>query len=69
MSSFLRRFLGFWLDFLVGDDWVVPVGVVCALGVTALLEHNGVPGWWVLPLAVLGLLVVSVRRARRRIRG
>jgi hypothetical protein len=51
----LLRFL--W-DFVVGDDPLVAAGVVAALALTAVLEV-----WWLLPLAVLVLLYVSLRRA------
>jgi hypothetical protein len=52
------RFLRFLWDFVVGDDPLVAAGVVVALAVTAVLEV-----WWLLPVAVLGLLYVSLRRA------
>jgi hypothetical protein len=53
---------GVW-EFVVGDDWRTAVGVVVALAVTVLLAHAGVAAWWVMPLAVLGLLALSLRRA------
>ncbi len=56
----------FWWDFVVGDDWLVAAGIVVALGVTALLAHHDVSAWWVMPVAVVGLLVLSLRRAIRR---
>ena len=52
------RFVRFWWDFVVGDDWVVAAGTVAALAVTALA---GV--WWLLPPAVVALLYLSLRRA------
>ena len=61
--SFLRSFARFWWDFIVGDDWVVAAGVAVALGLTALLTHEGVNAWWLLPVAVALLLAQSVRRA------
>ena len=64
MSSVLRAARAVW-DFIVGDDWVTAVGVVAALGVTALIAGAGAVAWWVMPAAVLGLLVVSLRRAAR----
>jgi hypothetical protein len=57
-------FAGFW-DFVVGDDWRTALGVVLALALTALLADAGVSAWWVMPLAVLGLLALSIRRAAR----
>lgn len=61
----LRAFLAFWVDFVIGDDWGVAVGVVVALAVTDGLSTLGVPSWWVLPAAVLILLPLSLWRARR----
>jgi hypothetical protein len=52
-------------DFVVGDDWRVALGVVVAVGVTALVATSTVAAWWVLPIAVVGLLADSLRRARR----
>jgi hypothetical protein len=64
--SRLCAFGRFWLDFIVGDDPIVPIGFAAALGVTALLAHSGVPAWWFLPLAAVSLLADSLRRATRR---
>ena len=61
----LRSVLRFWYDFIVGDDWTVAVGVVAALGLTAVLAHAGVPAWWLLPVAVVALLTYSLIRAAR----
>ncbi len=61
----LRRFGLFWLDFVVGDDWRVAVAVAVALVVTAVLAAVAVPAWWVLPVAVTGVLVLSLRQATR----
>ena len=52
------RIARFVWDFVIGDDWVVAAGVVVALAVTAWLEL-----WWLMPLAVLVLLWLSLRRA------
>jgi hypothetical protein len=38
---------------------------VLALGVTALIAAAGAPAWWVMPVAALGLLALSLRRAAR----
>jgi hypothetical protein len=55
---------GVW-EFVVGDDWRSALGVVLALGVTAVLAEIGVAAWWVMPPAVIGLLALSIRRAVR----
>ncbi len=56
--------LGVW-DFVVGDDWLTAFGVVVALGVTAIVAGAGATAWWLMPVAVLALLVLSLRRAAR----
>jgi hypothetical protein len=61
----LRAFaLGAW-DFIVGDDWRTAVGVVIALGVTALVASASIAAWWIAPIMVLALLMLSLRRAVR----
>jgi hypothetical protein len=62
----LRGFLAFWYDFVVGDDWVVAVGVVAALSLTYALSKAAIPAWWLMPVAVGILLPVSLRRLIRR---
>jgi hypothetical protein len=61
----LARFARFWWDFVVGDDWLAAAGVLLAIALTAGLAHSSVSSWWLLPLAVLGLLYVTLRRAIR----
>jgi hypothetical protein len=64
--SRVRAFARFWYGFIFGDDWLIAAGVAAAIGVTALLADGGVAAWWVMPLAVIALLVGSVRRGSRR---
>jgi hypothetical protein len=66
--SYLVRFLRFWYDFIVGDDWTVAVTVVVAVAATYAVAHRGGAAWWILPVAVLATLGVSVLRARREAR-
>jgi hypothetical protein len=61
----VKRFVLFWWNFLVGDDWLVAVGIAVAFGLTALLAATSVPAWWLLPLAVAAVLWTSLRRAAR----
>lgn len=61
VAAFLR---GVW-DFIVGDDWRTALGVVVALGITALVAQAGSSAWWVMPVAVLLLLALSIMRAAR----
>jgi phage shock protein PspC (stress-responsive transcriptional regulator) len=61
--SKLRAFGAFWYDFVIGDDWLVAVGVVIGLAVTYGLDKAGVTAWWVLPLLLVILLPLSLQRA------
>jgi hypothetical protein len=63
----LRRFAHFWWTFVVGDDGRLALGVLAALGVTAVLVSRDVNAWWLLPPAVAVLLWLSVARAARRV--
>ncbi len=56
---------GIW-DFIVGDDWRTAAGVVVAIAATAALQSAGVTAWWLIPLAVVVLLVRSLLTAARR---
>lgn len=60
---YLRSFGRFWWEFVVGDDWLVAVLVAVAIGVTAALAHSGVTAWWLIPVAVVLVLWLSLRRA------
>jgi hypothetical protein len=64
MNSLVKAALAVW-DFVVGDDWVTAIGVVAALGLTAVIAGAGGAAWWVMPAAVIALLALSVRRAAR----
>jgi hypothetical protein len=59
------RFLRFWWDFVVGDDWRAALGVAVAIAATALLVGAGVDAWWVMPAAVAAVLYLSLRRETR----
>jgi hypothetical protein len=62
----IRAFGFFWWDFVVGDDWLTAAGVVLSIGVTALLVHSaGIDAWWLVPVAVAAILLLSLRRAAR----
>jgi len=64
----MTRVQGFLLavwEFVVGDDWRTAIGVALALALTALVAAVGISAWWVMPLAVLALLALSIRRAAR----
>jgi len=56
-------FLRFWYDFVVGDDWRIALAVVAAIGLTAVLVSWGISAWWLMPVAVVVILLSSLRRA------
>jgi hypothetical protein len=63
--SRIAAFGRFWWDFVIGDDWTVAAGVVAAIGITAAIAAGDFAAWWFLPLAVVVVLYVSLRRAIR----
>jgi len=64
MSWLVRAARAVW-DFVVGDDPMTALGVVVALAATAVIAGAGVPAWWVMPVAAVALLALSLRRAAR----
>jgi len=63
--TFLRNFGAFWYDFIVGDDWVLAVGVLVALALTAVAARSTFESaaWVLLPLLTAGILALSLWRA------
>jgi hypothetical protein len=61
----VRAFGRFWWDFVIGDDWRAAAGVALALGVTAAVVAAGLDAWWLMPLAVAAVLLLSLRRETR----
>ena len=56
----VERFLGFWYDFVIGDDWSIAAGVAVALGLTWVLVLLGLNPWWLMPLGVTAVLAISL---------
>ncbi|HTF55319.1 MAG TPA: hypothetical protein VK735_48405 [Pseudonocardia sp.] len=65
ISQKARAFLAFWYDFIVGDDWRAAVGVIVALVLTYAISATSIAAWWVLPLAVLVVLPMTLWRVVR----
>ena len=63
--KWLVGFVRFWWDFVIGDDWLAAVLVAIAIAVTAAVAHDGVTAWWLMPVAALLVLWLSLRRAIR----
>ena len=55
----------FLYDFIVGDDWTVAAAVAIGLIVSAILHANHIAAWWLIPVIVVLMLGVSLRRASR----
>jgi len=66
MMRWPRALLSFVDDLVIGDDWVVALGLAGAIALTAVLSRSPIPCWWVLPAAIVVLLPLSVWRAARR---
>lgn len=60
---YVKGFLGFWYDFIIGDDWTVAAGVVVLLGGTWQATARGIDAWWLMPLGVMLLLIFSLVRS------
>jgi hypothetical protein len=68
--KWLKTFVAFWYDFIVGDDWTIALAVVLAVGATSLVHHARVISWPIVPVVVAAMLTASIwraLRARRRI--
>lgn len=65
MIARVTAFGRFWYRFFVGDDWTIALGVVAALAATYGLSRMPVSAWYIVPVAVVLLLAVSVARASR----
>jgi hypothetical protein len=62
----LRTFGMFWYNFIIGDDWRVALTIAVALGATlAVNRMTDVTSWWILVVAVVVVLPVSIARATR----
>jgi hypothetical protein len=62
----IRAFVLFWVDFVVGDDWTVAAAVTAALLATYGLHRAGMNAWWLTPVVAVAATAVSLRRTARR---
>lgn len=62
----MMRAARFALDFVVGDDILLAVGVGASIMLTALAGRLWPNTWWVLPVTVPFVVALSLRRAIRR---
>ena len=61
----LRALAKFLYDFVIGDDAMIAAVVTVALGLTAVVAGADVPAWWILPIAVVAVLSLSLHRVTR----
>jgi hypothetical protein len=61
--SWIVAVVRFLYNFIVGDDWTVAVAVAIGLILTAVLNVNHILAWWLVPVIVVLMLGVSLRRA------
>jgi hypothetical protein len=61
--SWIVGFGRFWYHFIVGDDWTVAAAVAIALILSAVLNVNHIVAWWLIPVTVVVMLFISLRRA------
>ena len=53
----------FLYHFIVGDDWTMAVAVFAGLVLSAILNANHLVAWWLMPVIVVVMLGISLRRA------
>jgi hypothetical protein len=58
----------FLYNFIVGDDWTVAAAVGIGLIISAVLNANHILAWWLIPVIVVLMLGISLRRAARKAR-
>ena len=64
--SWIVGFGRFWYDFIIGDDWTVAAAVFATLIVTGILNANNIVAWWLMPIVVIVVTGISVRRNAAR---
>jgi hypothetical protein len=65
LLSWASGFGRFWYSFIIGDDWTLAAAVAIGLVITAVLNSRGIPAWWLIPLIVITMIGVSLRRGSR----
>ena len=59
---YILSFSKFWYDFIIGDDWTIAASIAAAVGATFWLVRSNIEAWWLLPLAAIVTLGVSLWR-------
>ena len=66
--SWIVAIARFLYDFIVGDDWTMAAAVAAGLFLSAMLNANHIAAWWLMPVIVVLILGISLRRASGRLR-
>ena len=67
--SFIRGFLYFWYDFLVGDAWDIAAGVVVALLVLwVVVQALPAASMWLGPFLALAVIILTWASVQREVR-
>jgi hypothetical protein len=66
LFRWIRAFVMFWVDFIVGDDWTVAAAVTAALLATWGLVRADVNAWWLTPVVAVLATAISLRRSALR---
>ena len=61
--SWIVAIVRFLYNFIVGDDWTMAAAVAIGLIFTAVLNVNHILAWWLIPVIVVLMLGISLRRA------
>jgi len=61
--SWIVAIARFLYHFIVGDDWTMAAAVGIGLILSAVLNANHLLAWWLIPVIVIVMLGVSLRRA------
>ncbi|MDQ6742876.1 MAG: hypothetical protein M3170_01745 [Candidatus Dormibacteraeota bacterium] len=64
MATWLAGFGRFWYRFIVGDDWLLAVGIVLGLVAVYGLLRAGYQAWWLMPIVVVAAMALSLWRGR-----
>lgn len=59
---YIASFVKFWYDFIIGDDWKIAASIGAAVAATFWLVRSNIQAWWLLPLAAIITLGVSLWR-------
>jgi hypothetical protein len=64
MSRYLKGFVKFWWDFLIGDTPEITFGVLLIVTMVSILAKFELAVTIAMPASVIGLLLVSLQRGK-----